>query len=621
MSTSTVEANANANAIANSNPAKGGEREREGETSCRKRQHHHQNQSRHHVKPKEIEFILMRGDGSMDKDRLSQIRSHTTREQHNRRRRNDEELKMLLRKKCDHFGILTFGAEFDALRCLPQLQIERQSPGVLNRVKRNVFLDFGQERMNNTVWPMGTHDPTFFTGMLLMSSTQLDGKTSGQMSSVTTALKLEAINHVRSTIRQLTPESIVGCIAAVACMAICGLVRGGQEAAAEYQHHRYAGATLLAQAREWKLSEKSSFYRTVLALVTIGLVKRRCHIPVRGLAMASLPPLTHATVISEYGERLEDPTRPRTNPDPRLYSPVYDGRINPKEEDPFPHVQSPHLRDLLEQMSTIVKIKIEQSDTTTQTPSQTQDKAPSYSSDPILFQKLCQNILTIPSPTQRTTPFPNDHVYETCRLTSVFLVRSLLTGRSWQALGSEGTAVADLMHSLYASDPGADLWVFPIEVNLRATFQTQRSRMATAPKTIARQPRIFPTEGFEILPSNEIIEEETVPNYKAERFYPVRLGEVFQSRYQIVAKLGFGTASTVWLCRDLKLDLYRVSGNWIAPTPIPDQTLEIREKRHVGREKELLLALARKILRWLPEDRPSAEELFEDEYLKQSVPR
>ena len=71
---------------------------------------------------------------------------------------------------------------------------------------------------------MGTHDPTFFTGMLLMSSTQLDGKTSGQMSSVTTALKLEAINHVRSTIRQLTPESIVGCIAAVACMAICGLV-------------------------------------------------------------------------------------------------------------------------------------------------------------------------------------------------------------------------------------------------------------------------------------------------------------------------------------------------------------------------------------------------------------
>lgn len=61
--------------------------------------------------------------------------------------------------------------------------------------------------------------------------------------------------------------------------------------------------------------------------------------------------------------------------------------------------------------------------------------------------------------------------------------------------------------------------------------------------------------------------------------------------------------------------LLNTSGNWIAVTPIPDQTLEMLEKRHVGREKELLLALARKILRWLPEDRPSAEDLFDDEYL------
>lgn len=51
---------------------------------------------------------------------------------------------------------------------------------------------------------------------------------------------------------------------------------------------------------------------------------------------------------------------------------------------------------------------------------------------------------------------------------------------------------------------------------------------------------------------HEKIEEERVPDYKAERFYPVRLGDVFEFRYQVVAKLGFGTASTVWLCRDLK---------------------------------------------------------------------
>ncbi|RMD41280.1 hypothetical protein DV735_g3853, partial [Chaetothyriales sp. CBS 134920] len=63
-------------------------------------------------------------------------------------------------------------------------------------------------------------------------------------------------------------------------------------------------------------------------------------------------------------------------------------------------------------------------------------------------------------------------------------------------------------------------------------------------------------------------------------------------------------------------------GNWIAATPIPEQTLETREMRHAvgSREKQLLLALARKILRWLPEDRPTAEDLFEDEYLSLSLP-
>lgn len=63
-----------------------------------------------------------------------------------------------------------------------------------------------------------------------------------------------------------------------------------------------------------------------------------------------------------------------------------------------------------------------------------------------------------------------------------------------------------------------------------------------------------------------------------------------------------------------------IEGNWIASTPIPDQSLETRERRLSGKDKELLLALARKILRWLPEERPSAEDLFEDEFLIQWIP-
>src|SRR5690554_3251253 len=65
------------------------------------------------------------------------------------------------------------------------------------------------------------------------------------------------------------------------------------------------------------------------------------------------------------------------------------------------------------------------------------------------------------------------------------------------------------------------------------------------------------------------------------------------------------------------IPLLTVKGNWIAATPIPDQSLETRETRLGGKDKELLLALARKILRWLPEERPSAEGLFEDPFLNQ----
>lgn len=76
--------------------------------------------------------------------------------------------------------------------------------------------------------------------------------------------------------------------------------------------------------------------------------------------------------------------------------------------------------------------------------------------------------------------------------------------------------------------------------------------MASSTRKTSIQPRTFPTDGFAGLPKHEKFEEERLIGYNAEKFYPVRLGEVFKSRYQVVAKLGFGMASTVWLCRDLQ---------------------------------------------------------------------
>ncbi|PYI05561.1 kinase-like protein [Aspergillus sclerotiicarbonarius CBS 121057] len=65
-------------------------------------------------------------------------------------------------------------------------------------------------------------------------------------------------------------------------------------------------------------------------------------------------------------------------------------------------------------------------------------------------------------------------------------------------------------------------------------------------------PRQFPTSGYVSLNPLEKIEEESLPLYKPENYYPVSIGEVFGSRYQVVSKLGYGTSSTVWLCRDLR---------------------------------------------------------------------
>ena len=63
--------------------------------------------------------------------------------------------------------------------------------------------------------------------------------------------------------------------------------------------------------------------------------------------------------------------------------------------------------------------------------------------------------------------------------------------------------------------------------------------------------RIFPSSGWENIDDSLLIEEESIPTYRPERFYPVRVGEVFNDKYQVVGKLGYGSSATVWLCCDL----------------------------------------------------------------------
>lgn len=61
----------------------------------------------------------------------------------------------------------------------------------------------------------------------------------------------------------------------------------------------------------------------------------------------------------------------------------------------------------------------------------------------------------------------------------------------------------------------------------------------------------FPTTGFDIVTPSQILEER-FEDLRKGQYYPVNIGDIFRSKYQVVGKLGFGISSTVWLARDLE---------------------------------------------------------------------
>lgn len=96
---------------------------------------------------------------------------------------------------------------------------------------------------------------------------------------------------------------------------------------------------------------------------------------------------------------------------------------------------------------------------------------------------------------------------------------------------------------------------YAVDLSRLSTYLLSTTRQkATAAVTEARKPSKglrSPTYVFSETKSTEKIEEETITINEPEDYYPVYIGEVIKSRYQIVAKQGYGVGSTVWLCRDL----------------------------------------------------------------------
>ncbi|GIK01528.1 hypothetical protein Aspvir_005566 [Aspergillus viridinutans] len=107
------------------------------------------------------------------------------------------------------------------------------------------------------------------------------------------------------------------------------------------------------------------------------------------------------------------------------------------------------------------------------------------------------------------------------------------------------------------------------------------------------KPREFSNPNFVRIPASQKIEEETIPDYVASRYYPARIGEIFKDRYQIVGKLGFGTSSTVWLARDMNRCRYVTLKVFIKSTSMGQQLddelkmyqrMERAPKSHPGRK-------------------------------------
>uniref|UniRef100_A0A4W4EMV0 non-specific serine/threonine protein kinase n=1 Tax=Electrophorus electricus TaxID=8005 RepID=A0A4W4EMV0_ELEEL len=77
------------------------------------------------------------------------------------------------------------------------------------------------------------------------------------------------------------------------------------------------------------------------------------------------------------------------------------------------------------------------------------------------------------------------------------------------------------------------------------------SNETTPPQALSPPPPNFSPPPAELLGSDDE-EQENPSDYCKGGYYPVKIGDLFNGRYHVVRKLGWGHFSTVWLCWDLQ---------------------------------------------------------------------
>ncbi|EGD97359.1 CMGC protein kinase [Trichophyton tonsurans CBS 112818] len=125
--------------------------------------------------------------------------------------------------------------------------------------------------------------------------------------------------------------------------------------------------------------------------------------------------------------------------------------------------------------------------------------------------------------------------------------------------------------SSYSRPITCQLPVYPATRTERFLWTSISSSLKSFLPKLPEKRRLLPTSGYQVIDSNIVIEEEAIPDYKADRFYPVKLGEVFEGRFQVIAKLGFGSSSTIWRHEYVALKVYVHTSKYLREPPFYDQ--------------------------------------------------
>uniref|UniRef100_A0A8C1BIT4 non-specific serine/threonine protein kinase n=1 Tax=Cyprinus carpio carpio TaxID=630221 RepID=A0A8C1BIT4_CYPCA len=102
-----------------------------------------------------------------------------------------------------------------------------------------------------------------------------------------------------------------------------------------------------------------------------------------------------------------------------------------------------------------------------------------------------------------------------------------------------------------SSTPTAPSLCLPAVLSTTPPPPQAPANQTTPPQALSPPPPDFSPPPAELLGSDDE-EQENPSDYCKGGYYPVKIGDLFNGRYHVVRKLGWGHFSTVWLCWDLQ---------------------------------------------------------------------